>query len=1184
MIPAAWLVGCALAYLLLLFAVSFLVDRRGGRPVPAAWPLIFALSFSPVYTGWAFLGNGQALIESGVHVLGTLAGTVLAFATGWPLLLRAVRLARAHHVTTLPGLLTIRYGSSPALSAFVTLFILLGTLPYLALQLAGLTLAFHALSRTAGAAPSAPMPGLTLAITGVLAAFAILFGARKADPTVRHEGMVAALALDGLLRALAIGTVAVAVLWHFPLPELPSLASLPTLAPAPPHNPYGSWLGFILLGLTVSTLVPHVFHLLVVESPEARPLQHVHWFVPLYLCGIYACVVLITLSAAALGWRGVELQTASLLLPLQAGLPAVALLGFLVAISTTVGMTILSLVALTNLVTIELWVPVLSHRVAHLGAYLLPLRWATIVAIALLSWFVGNLLSDEVLPYLGMLAFIAIAQLAPAVFLGLVWPRLRRRAVAWGIGLSFPLWLYCAVLPSFSDAVPAIAAMVQAGPAGLGFLRPTALFGLAGWSPYVHAGFWCGLVNVGALLIVTALQPDDPQEDARVEVLLSGQPLLPRRAGRTAGPLGYAEMETLLAEFLGAEQARAEIAIIRHNMETAGLPIAFALASLERILSGPLGPTQAALTVQRRFPGSEAALPDIMEVYEKLDLMLAANQEDLANRVRELSLLNSVAERLVSYQNPDRLLQVVADLLQETLRLDMVGTLLPDAGGYRLCCHQGLEAVAGRRLDFPAGTALQAAVSSREPRLLETPDPRDPIVQAVSPQALAYVPITLGAALLGILVCGVRHSPVYLSPAFMRILTAIANELAVAISNAGHRQAEELVRNQLDATLENMTDAVLVAAADGRIVLVNEALLQLFELDDREAIFRMGLNAFIAYTQPHHIDGSPVPVEEYRSRIVSYRALAGEACQEYYRIHGLKGKPLIISVSSRPIRGEAGEVAQVVTVYRDVTELYELKEGLERRVEERTATLEQAIAELRQLDHLKGTFVNAVSHDLRIPLTGILGYAEFLQDEIGGPLSAQQQEYVTQIIESSARMTRLLNDLLDFARLEAGKFKIDPRPLAYEDLLAEAPRAFMPNLEKQGLSLITQISPDLPEVMADPDRILQVLSNLFSNALKFTPPGGTLTLRAYRRGDTVVTELQDTGVGIPPADLPHMFERFYQTEAGREAGGTGLGLSIAKGMVEAHGGQISVASALGKGTTFRFSLPVAEAGGPDQVR
>jgi signal transduction histidine kinase len=869
-------------------------------------------------------------------------------------------------------------------------------------------------------------------------------------------------------------------------------------------------------------------------------------------------------------------------LPLQAGLPAVALLGFLVAISTTAGMTILSLVALTNLVTIELWVPLLSPRVARLGAYLLPLRWATILAIALLSWFVGNVLSDEVLPYLGMLAFVAIAQLAPAFFLGLVWPRLRRRAVAWGIGLSFPVWLYCAVLPSFSEAVPAIAALVREGPWGLMFLRPTALFGLEGWELFVHAAFWCALVNVGAMLLLTARQPDDPQEDARVEALLNGEPRLPRRAGRTAEPLGYADMEALLAEFLGAERARAEIVTIRHNLETAGLPIAFALASLERILSGPLGPTQAALTVQRRFPGSETALPDIMEVYEKLELMLAANQEDLANRVRELSLLNSVAERLVSFQNPDRLLQAVSDLLQEALRLDLVGTLLPDAGGYRLCCHQGLEAVAGRRLDFPAGTAFQAAVSAREPRLLEAPDPRDPIVEAVRPQALAYVPITLGAELLGVLVCGVRHSPVYLSPAFMRILTAIANELAVAISNAGHRQAEELMRKLLDATLENMTDAVLVASADGRIVLVNEAVLELFEVDDRGDIFRMGLNAFIERTQPHHIDGSPVPVEEYRSRIVSYRALAGVPSQDYYRIHGLKGKPLIISVSSRPILGEAGEIAQVVTVYRDVTELYELKEGLERKVEERTATLEQAIAELRQLDHLKGTFVNAVSHDLRIPLTGILGYAEFLQDEIGGPLNAQQQEYVVQIIESSARMTRLLNDLLDFARMEAGKFKIDARPLAYEDLLVEAPRAFLPNIEKKGLTLVTQIAPGMPEVMADPDRILQVLSNLFSNALKFTPAGGTLTLKAYRRGDTVVTEVQDTGVGIPAADLPFMFERFYQTEAGREAGGTGLGLSIAKSVVEAHGGQIAVESSVGKGTTFRFTLPVARDTGPEQ--
>jgi signal transduction histidine kinase len=265
-----------------------------------------------------------------------------------------------------------------------------------------------------------------------------------------------------------------------------------------------------------------------------------------------------------------------------------------------------------------------------------------------------------------------------------------------------------------------------------------------------------------------------------------------------------------------------------------------------------------------------------------------------------------------------------------------------------------------------------------------------------------------------------------------------------------------------------------------------------------------------------------------------------------------------------------------------------LNEELERRVAERTKELahkqedlESTIKELRELERMKDAFFNTISHDLRIPVTGILGYGEMLEEGLVGDLGPEQREFVQHIIEAARRMTGLLNDLLDFARLEAGRLAITPRPISLLELVQQALNTMRPAIERKQLSLRTDLPAELPDVLADPDRVIQVLSNLLSNATKFTPEGGTITVLAAMRpdGSALRVAVSDTGVGIPPEAMPHLFERFFQTEAGRRAGGTGLGLHISKSLIEAQGGAMGVESQPGRGSTFWFTLPLAAAEG-----
>ncbi len=255
-----------------------------------------------------------------------------------------------------------------------------------------------------------------------------------------------------------------------------------------------------------------------------------------------------------------------------------------------------------------------------------------------------------------------------------------------------------------------------------------------------------------------------------------------------------------------------------------------------------------------------------------------------------------------------------------------------------------------------------------------------------------------------------------------------------------------------------------------------------------------------------------------------------------------------------------------------------------RTVEERTTELHHTIQEAalrqaeldqaRELDRLKTNFVGAISHDLRTPLTSIMGYAEFLEDEIGGTLSGTQVEFVQQIHKGARRLEYLLNDLLDFARLDAGTFKLTLGHTDLRDKLLEVAESLRPQIEEARLTLSVG-SPETPLIASmDAQRIERVLINLLTNAIKFTLPGGTIRLAARLEGDRVICEVEDTGEGIAPADIPKLFRHFSQLKSGMKRGGTGLGLSICKAIVEAHGGAIGVRSTLGHGSTFWFSLPV----------
>lgn len=232
-----------------------------------------------------------------------------------------------------------------------------------------------------------------------------------------------------------------------------------------------------------------------------------------------------------------------------------------------------------------------------------------------------------------------------------------------------------------------------------------------------------------------------------------------------------------------------------------------------------------------------------------------------------------------------------------------------------------------------------------------------------------------------------------------------------------------------------------------------------------------------------------------------------------------------------------------------------------------------------QLAAVKNDFVSVVSHELRSPLTAAIGYAEFLDEELAGPLNAEQHEYLEEVQKGHRRLRRLVDDLLDFSLAEAGALKLDRREADLGALVTSAIESHRPQAQQAGVRL-EAVQPEQPVcVWVDPERLEQVVANLVSNGLKFTPAGGSVRVSVRAAGDRALIEVHDTGMGIEPADLPHVFDKFFQAGSGprRTRGGAGLGLAVARAIVEAHGGSIMVDSRPGAGTGFTLAFPLKAA-------
>jgi len=824
-------------YTLLIFLIAWYAHYRkeNGRSMVAN-PYIYTLSIAVYCTAWTFYGSVGKAATTGIDYLPIYLGPSLT-AFAWIFLLRRmIRISKENNVTSIADFISLRYGKSPWLGALVTVLAILGIMPYIALQIKAVSTSFHLLCGNvfppdsipfSRAAYGASLPS-GLLLTLILSLFAAIFGARRLVSSERHEGLIAAIALESVVKLVCLLGVGIFVTYclndgfvdifmkfrQFNPVDFNRLMTIgASRFPGDTVPPFT----MLFMSMGAIMLYPRQFHVMVIENSTERHIERAMWLFPLYLFLINLFIIPIALSGIMITGTADNADFFVLNIPLLTGHRTIATLAYLGGLAASAGMVVVESITISTMLLNYIFMPVIVRLkprswFPHL---LINLKRFGIFLVIFLGYlyylFAGNAFT---LFKLGMFSFSAIIQFMPAVLGGVYWKRANRTGAIIGILSGLITWLYTLFLPSLGNVRGIRLDALNNGPFNISLLKPTALFGLTGMDPWSHCLFWSMLFNIGGYIAFSILLTQDEQERNHVRKFIGTfeterRKRLHGETSRLSKPVTITQFTSLLAKFIGDQEAEHAINgyIGNRSIDKGGHISEFELPNLKRFtektLAGSVGAAAAGAIVDSYLSDMGSRMELVYDIFSNVRSSLDQSREALFVRLKASEIINRTLDLRI-------IMDDLLELLMREFKLDLAMIFLRDnqgnltlasardrednaapAGQWLNECRDVCEMVANRGKSYvinDTSTDIQAEAFRF-----------DFLARAVS---YAYIPILReGEKSPGILAVFSNAIPGLFTEEFIGLLESLAGQLAQAIAITREIEAKERERTQKEHAL-----------------------------------------------------------------------------------------------------------------------------------------------------------------------------------------------------------------------------------------------------------------------------------------------------------------------------------------------------------------------------------------------
>jgi PAS domain S-box-containing protein len=1212
----------------LYFALLFVVARFSDRESPRALglsrsPLVYSLSLAVYCTSWTYYGSVGKAATSGLSFLAVYLGPTIMICLWWILLRRMVLIKDNYRITSIADFISARYQKSQSLAALVTLIALIGSMPYIALQLDAVKSTFLLIIPSGLEEKSWIADHFGPILVLLMTFFTVLFGARKLDPTERHRGMMTAIAFESIVKLIAFfacGIFATYYLFHDrPAGFLQSLFTDPATAKVfrvgEGGDGYIQWTTLIILSMSAILFLPRQFHVAVVENTATRNILPAMWQFPLYMLLINIFVVPIALCGIVSGIPIAQADTYVLNIPISHGSPWLALFVFIGGFSAATSMIIVASMTLSTMFVNHLLLPLLNviPPLAALRRSLLGWRWVSILVILSVAyWFELKLGTTYALVNMGLISFAAVLQFAPVAIGATLWSSGSRAGAMAGLVAGFSVWFYTLMLPAFIKSGLLSQGLLDNGPWGVAFLRPEHLFGLNALPPLSHTVFWSLFFNAGAFIVISFLFGQSEEER---NTALDFKSVARRKPVASIGGAEDASIDidtkktvflTVLNDYFSPDKSEE---IIQGKLTEMSLPAGKGVSiidfaelhrRIEIILAGSIGAAMAHRALGRehlfsreektrlsrayaeilsRLNVSPQELTEKVNFYRQREQMLVLHGQELERRIQEKE------QEIEARVQAEKALQEAEQQYHSIFDNALEGIFQASAGGAILTVnpamatilgYQSAEALMQERADIR--TLFKTSPADRQESffnlLLQKNNVENFEIQVVSASGKALwlnlnAQSTLDAQGKMKLVEGIVEDITKRKEAEEN-LTRYHEELEETVQ----LRTAEVIENQafLQEVLEGILAAVIVIDRDTRQVLNCNAIAE----------------KMLGYQKKTLIeDGEALA----KTNVLPY---AGEQLVNCELVITRQNGDLIPVLRNVLLVMYKGVQAQAVILF-DISE----RKALERQV-----NMAQKLQSIGQL-------AAGIAHEINTPIQYIGSNISFLSDSFEQLLKTNN--LYKSLMDKARSSTDIAHDIEEVSHhieeLDL-EFLLDEIPHAVKESLSginqvssiiKAMKQFAHpeqenltevdvNMALEQTALISKnewkyvadlqmdLDPADPVVSGFPGPLNQVFLNLVVNAAHAIAEGqekgrkGRIDIRTRSDAAGVTVSVADTGCGIPEGNRDKIFDPFFTTKAVGK--GTGQGLSIAYSIIrEKHHGTIEVESTVGKGTTFTIHLP-----------